>query len=35
LSDFKRREQELRASRQFRWGSALLKVATLGRSKQG
>ena len=33
LSDFKRREQELLASRQFRWGSALLKVATLGRGK--
>lgn len=34
LAEARRRETEARGSRQYRWGSALLNVATLGRSKR-
>lgn len=35
LAAGQRREAELKTSRQWRWGSALLNVATLGRGKKG
>jgi hypothetical protein len=34
VAEARRREAEARTSRQYRWGSALLNVATLGRSKR-
>ena len=35
LAAVQRREAELKTSRQWRWGSALLNVATLGRARKG